>query len=207
VALRRGCGIEQPHRRGRGERLEERWRRAVQRDRAVGDACGGVARGGVVDRGRGGIGRGVIVRRRGHVVIVRRGTVLVLLDRRVFVGRERRPRGLGLVAGGERVVVVVIVRREHRRVVMICVGRGEPRRLVVMVRRMMRRGVGSIVSAGVVRRAMDDRAVGAVGVVVVVEGEVEVRQDLHTEEPQHARHRCEDTTAGNRMWSPPAHVR
>jgi hypothetical protein len=51
-----GCEIELPYCGEYGQGFEERRRRTVQRERAVGDARGRVARGDIIERGRLGLG-------------------------------------------------------------------------------------------------------------------------------------------------------
>jgi hypothetical protein len=176
---------EPPRRANHGQRLEERRRRTVEGERVVGDARRGVA-------GDRQIERGLIAAARGAAAGVRSGAA----DGRGARGAARRlqlalasDRRMIRSLGGDRVEAVAVT---VALAVNMAVG-------VAMT-------VGMAVAMLVAARDPYDRAVRGVGVIlVVVAGEVEIRQDLHAEEPEQARgHRYPAAIA---TWArpPPRH--
>jgi hypothetical protein len=149
--------------------------------------------------------------RRGHVVSV---VVVVVVVTAGYLRRAPDQRGRLGEPGGERVLGVlgVLVRRReqiagrrrgehhrHMRVVTVVA--------VVAVVVMAVLGVGRlVVPIAAVRGDVDDRALRAVRVIVGVERQVEVRQDLDAEEPQHARRRGEPAATPLRVVTPPDHA-
>jgi hypothetical protein len=119
--------------------------------------------------------------------VVRDAAGLVVRVARVIEG--------GLVASAAGVVVVVGVIGVGGRVVVrvavvvVLVDRGVVVVIVVLVDRRV--VVVIVIGVAVIAMRKDDRSVGAVRVIAAVMGEVQVRQHLHAEEPQQARHQRE----------------
>lgn len=137
----------------------------------------------VVRDARGGVAGGAgIDRRRRRVVGVRRAAV----------GGELGEHAARIDRRGHAVVVMMMVTLVDERVVVVIVV------AVVAV---------AVVAVAVVVVAVDDRAVGGVRVVRVVGREVEVREDLDAEEPEHARRHRYIAAAAALARLPPGHER
>lgn len=116
----------------------------------------------------------------------------------VEVGGRAVARGVAVVIDGGSVGVVMPLAGERGAV-------GAMRVVVMMMRFVDERVVVVVAIARGGRRVVHDRAVRGVAVVVVVGCEVEVRQDLDAEEPQHARGSRQKAATAASARLPPRH--